>query len=99
MNEERLYQVSAWRFTDRELLEYVIRVPVGKCIFERSEECLERNIGKGNFEMHEIIEIPKCEGCQFDACGQMDHMTHPDGCLHVSSDCDLCQLELRNLIK
>ncbi len=103
MNISRTYRVigygSSCNYTER-FIECIIRIPVGDDILEKArEELSEKFSDKGLCSVTEIVEITECEGCHLDACGQRDHMLHPDGCLHDPSDCDLCQMEIKNLLK
>ena len=49
--------------------------------------------------MHEITNMytisnlklgPKCDGCLYNQCGQVEHMECPDGCLHQAEYCEYC---------
>jgi hypothetical protein len=68
-------------------------VDVKEDILKKARECLDEKYNRNDCIVDKIIEIPKCEGCQYDSLGQRPHMEHPYGCLHISSDCDLCQME------
>ena len=100
--DKRLYRVSGMFADKGETLEFEVEIPMGDNIFVKTRDEADRVIGGQRFiffGINSIIEISKCEGCQIEACGQMHHMVHPDGCLHVPSDCDLCQMEIKNLLK
>jgi hypothetical protein len=103
MNEERSYRVYGYgnqeNYTER-MIECVINVSVGDDIFEAARNALyEAYDDKGLCSVTEIIEIPNCGGCQIEACGQRDHMLHPDGCLHDPINCEFCEMELKNISK
>nr|QBK85609.1 MAG: hypothetical protein LCMAC101_02040 [Marseillevirus LCMAC101] len=103
MDKEVLYRVAG-RYKKYFYVECDIKVPMGKNVLEIAKDALEEQYHQpfgeqSPCEVTEIIATPKCEGCQIEACGQRDHMEHPDGCLHNPSDCDLCQMEIKNLIK
>ena len=96
MNKERLYQVQGRCDNSDATFERVMLLSMGENILEEAEKCMNQEYdGEKYCKVTEIIEIPKCEGCQIEACGQRDHMLHPNGCLHDRSDCDLCQLQLK----
>ena len=100
MDTERLYQVYGHYIHTKCPIDCVIRVKMGENIIEKANDGLTEAFGGGRPCISTIIEeIPKCEGCRIDACGQRDHMEHPDGCLHQPSDCEFCQMELKNLIR
>ena len=94
MNEERLYRVWAHHCVTHEQLEHLVKVTTGEDIIRKVNDSLLMKCEDQHI-IDEIYEITKCEGCQIAACGQRDHMEHPDGCLHQPSDCDLCQLQLK----
>ena len=103
MNKERTYRVYGYgnkdNFTER-VIECVISVSIGSDILEAAKNSLHETYDqKGACSVTEIVEIPNCEGCQIEACGQRDHMLHPDGCLHDPSECELCQMDLKILSK
>ncbi len=98
MAEERLYRVFSHHHVTHGQIEHLVRITVGEDILKGINDFLSVNCEE-LFIVDEIWEIPKCEGCQSEAPGQRDHMLHPDGCLHDPSDCDFCQMELKNLIK
>jgi hypothetical protein len=99
MNEKRLYQVFATRQNCNTPHECRVEVYTGDHILDKAEDALVEKFGRKSYQITKIIEIPKCEGCQIEACGQRDHMDHPDGCLHDSSFCVLCQMDLKELLE
>jgi len=99
MNEERLYRVFAARRDCAAKHECFVEVRAGECILGKAKGALAEKFGRKSYEITEIVEIPKCEGCRLDSCGQRDHMLHPDGCLHDPSLCDSCQMELKELLE
>lgn len=68
---------------------YNIEVPC----YENIIAYIEEKSGKKyhEFRVVSIAKIKKkCIGCEYNSPSQVDHMTHPQGCLHHPSFCDEC---------
>lgn len=44
-----------------------------------------------DIDIIEGISDKKCEGCENDQPGQLEHMSCPNGCLHIHENCDICK--------
>ena len=98
MDNQRLYRVTGTVCTSISV-DCVVMVSTREDILEKARECLNEKYNKKDCIVDKIIEISKCEGCQYESLGQKPHMEHPYGCLHISSNCDMCEMELKNLMK
>ncbi len=100
MGEERSYQVYGHYNHTLCPIYCIIKVKVGENIIEKANDALTEEFGGARPCVASIIEeIPECEGCQIGACGQRAHMLHPNGCLHDPTDCEICEMEVKNILK